>query len=394
MNLIAGLLRKNISAARIAGFVLSNFIGLAIIAGGIQFYTDARSLWTSDDSFIKSDYLVINKKVTASNLWKDGEKGFTQEEMADLKAQPWVRNIGEFWASDYKVWASVDGGGRGLSTMLFFESVPDSFVDAGGEDWFFKEGDNTVPVIISKDYLALYNFGFASSAGLPQMSESVLSGIPLSLTLTSDDGSRTRRIQGRIVGLSDRLNTILVPESFMQWSNSLLGRGRSSSPSRLVIDVSSPGDVAIKDYLSEHNLEVAGDKRNSSASYLLNLIVGIVVGVGSVITILSFFILLLSMSLLMEKNRDKLHSLLMLGYPLKDICRPYAFIVFISSLSACALSVICVILLRHFYEPALAGLGAAGGGWWQGAAVSVVLTLIIAIINLLSIIKKVRSSWR
>ena len=31
-----------------------------------------------------------------------------------------------------------------------------------------------VPVIISKDYLALYNFGFAGSAGLPQMSEGVM----------------------------------------------------------------------------------------------------------------------------------------------------------------------------------------------------------------------------
>ncbi len=394
MNLISGLLRKNISAARIAGFVLSNFIGLAIIAGGIQFYVDARSLWTADDSFIKSDYLVINKKVTASNLWKEGEKGFTQAEITELKEQPWVRGVGQFSASDYRVWASVDGGGRGLSTMLFFESVPDSFVDAGGDGWFFREGDNIVPVIISKDYLALYNFGFASSAGLPQMSESVLSGIPLSLTLTSDDGTRSRRMQGRVVGLSDRLNTILVPESFMQWSNSLFGRGGESSPSRLVVDVSSPGDVAIKDYLSAHNLEVAGDKRNSSASYLLNLVVGIVVGVGSVITILSFFILLLSMSLLMEKNRDKLHSLLMLGYRLKDVCRPYAVIVFVSSLSACALSVIGVILLRYFYEPALAGLGASDGGWWQGVAVSVILTLFITMINLLSIIRKVRTSWR
>ena len=67
MRLISKLLRKNTSGARIAGFILSNFIGLAIIGAGLQFYLDARSIWDSDDSFIKTDYLVVNKKVTSAN---------------------------------------------------------------------------------------------------------------------------------------------------------------------------------------------------------------------------------------------------------------------------------------------------------------------------------------
>lgn len=174
MSLISKLLRKNTSPARIAGFVVSNFIGLAIIVGGLQFYEDAGSLWTSDDSFIKTDYLVVNKKVTSSNTWGDSDSEFSQEEIADLRKQPWVRDVGEFSSTDYRVWASVDQGGRGMSTMMFFESIPDKFVDGAGSDWGFAEGDKVVPVIISKDYLALYNFGFAGSAGLPQMSEGVM----------------------------------------------------------------------------------------------------------------------------------------------------------------------------------------------------------------------------
>lgn len=275
MKLINRLLRKNTSPARIAGFVISNFIGLAIIVGGVQFYQDARSLWADDDSFIKSDYLVVNKKVTAANTWKDADSGFSEAEIADLKAQPWVRGVGEFMATDYKVWASVSAGGRGMSTMLFFESLPDEYVDAKGADWTFKPGDDVVPIIISKDYLALYNFGFAGSAGLPQMSESIMAGIPLRLVLTSDDGLRQKTLNARVTGFSNRLNTILVPRSFMEWSNAELGRGGAAAkPSRLVVDVSSPGDVAIKDYLSDHGLEVAGDKSGSSASFLLKLVVG------------------------------------------------------------------------------------------------------------------------
>ena len=59
MKMLTRLLRKNTSKARIVGFVLSNFIGLAIVTGALQFYLDARSIWESDDSFIRSDYLVI-----------------------------------------------------------------------------------------------------------------------------------------------------------------------------------------------------------------------------------------------------------------------------------------------------------------------------------------------
>ena len=392
--LISKLLRKNTSPARIAGFLLSNLIGLAIIVGGLQFYEDASSLFTSDDSFVKNDFLVVNKRVTSANTWERGSTDFNADEITDLKKQPWVRDVGEFSSAYYRVIASVDQWGRGMSTLLFFESIPDDFVDVASSDWGFHEGDETVPLIISKDYLTLYNFGFANSAGLPQMSESIMSGIPLRLTLTSDDGTRRKTLQGRIVGYSNRLNTILVPRTFMEWSNRELGNVKGTSPSRLIVDVSSPGDIAIKDYLDAHGLEVAGDKSGSSASYLLKVVVGIVLAVGVVITLLSFFILLLSMSLLMEKNRDKLHSLLMLGCPVKDVAAPYIRIVVVVSLIAYVCAVVCGELLRHSYIKALEGLGATTGGWWFAPAVGLALTLVMTGVNVWSVRKRVLSAFR
>ena len=59
---LSRLLRKNTSPARIAGFLVSNFLGLAIVLGALQFYSDANSIWSADDSFVKSDWLVINKE--------------------------------------------------------------------------------------------------------------------------------------------------------------------------------------------------------------------------------------------------------------------------------------------------------------------------------------------
>lgn len=393
MNIADRLLRKNTSPARIAGFVLSNFLGLAIILGGLQFYIDARSIWEDDDSFIRSDYMVINKRVTSENTFGSAT-GFSGVEREDIEKQPWVKRVAPFSTADYRVSASLMQQGRGLSTHMFFESIPGDFVDVPASQWRWREGDDEIPVIISKDYLTLYNFGFASSAGLPQMSEGLMSGIPLTLTLRSDDGMRSVQFHGRVAGYSNRLNTILVPQEFMDWSNARLGMGKEKDPSRLIIEVSSPGDVAIKDYMAAHDYEIAGDKSATSASFLLRVVVGIVLAIGVVITVLSFFILLLSISLLMEKNRDKLHSLLMLGYDVRTVGAPYRRIVILASAGALVIATGCVFILRAFYLPALKGLEAEPGSVWLMLAIGMALTVAIILFNLLSISRKVVLAWR
>ena len=54
-----------------------------------------------------------------------------------------------------------------LSTDMFFESVPDEFVDIKLDKWHFDESTHTIPIIIPRNYLNLYNFGFAQSRSLP-----------------------------------------------------------------------------------------------------------------------------------------------------------------------------------------------------------------------------------
>lgn len=394
MGIISKLLRKNTSPARLAGFALSNFIGLLIVAGAVMFYLDARGIWDDDDSFVNTDFLVVNKKVTsASTLGDRDATRFSSEEIASLKAQPWVRRVGEFSSSDFRVYASVNQGGRGMETALFFESVPDSFVDITGSDWRFEPGQATVPVMIPKDYLALYNFGFAGSAGLPQLSEQLLSGIPLKLYMRSEDGGRSMSMEGRIVGFSNRLNTVLVPDAFMQYANERLGDNNSVAPSRLIIDVSSPGDVAIAEYLKDHGLEVAGDKSGSSAAYLLKVVIGIVMAVGILITLLSVFVLMLSISLLMEKNRSVIHRLLMLGAPLREVGAPYIRMILAGSVVAWALSIASLVILRSLYVGALEGLGLSGDGLIWAISTGTVLALMVIVVNIVAVRRKVRGAW-
>lgn len=381
------------SPARIAGFIMSNFIGLAIILGALQFYMDSKSIWNAQDSFISNDYLVINKRVTSSNMLGAESSSFTDADIDDIKSQPWCREVGEFLSCDFNVSASVQNGERSMSTYMFFESIPDEFVDVPRSVWQYRSGSREVPIILSKDYLTLYNFGFATSVGLPQLSESVMTSIPLQLKLRSEDGMRTEEYVGRVAGFSSRLNTIIVPGDFIKEANSRLGTGADKGSSRLIVNVSSPGDVAISEYLEEKDYEVAGDKTSSSAAFMLRLIVGIVLTIGAIITLLSLFILMLSISLIMEKNRQTIHKLLMLGCPTGVVAKPYARLVVNATLVSALLAMCGVVVLRSSYIGAIVSLGAQPGALWLTPVVGVVLVSLIITVNLLLVRKRVCSSF-
>lgn len=393
-DIIRRLLRRNLSKTQLAGFILANIAGIAIIILGIQFYEDAKPLWNDEDSFIRKDYLVINKQVTAGNTWGTDSSRFSEEEMTDIAAQPWVRKVGKFTSADYRLYASLaQEGARKMSTYLFFESIPSEFIDVADDQWSYTPGDETVPIIISKDYLSLYNFGFAGTVGMPQLSETTISSVPLTIRVSPDNGLPETTFKGRIVGFSNRLNTILVPEEFMQWSNATFTANPPTQPSRLILDVSSPGDVRIKDYMEAHDYEIAGDKGNSTAAYLINVITAVILSVGIVITLLSFFILLLSISLLIQKNARKMHSLIMLGVDLRAIARPYIALVTAVNAISYLLSAGAMFLFRTLYLEQFRAMGVKASEPWTALIVGLVITALLTTFSIVSINRKVRASF-
>jgi hypothetical protein len=100
---------------------------------------------------------------------------------------------------------------------MFFESVPDKILDGAGDDWQWNEKEKFIPVVIPRDYLALYNFGFAGSRGLPQISENIVKTVKFKVSVRGK--GKNEIFTGRIVGFSDYLNTILVPQQFMDCEN-------------------------------------------------------------------------------------------------------------------------------------------------------------------------------
>lgn len=333
------LLRKHISIPQLAGFAVANLIGMFIILLSLQLYQDITPIFATNDSPFNEEYLVVSKRFTTvrSLLGKADRDAFTPEEIQELESQDFTENVAAFTTSGYRVgcYVSIEGV-PSMGTDMFFESVPDKYVDADHGVWQWSEGEEEVPIVLPRSYLAVYNFGFAKTRSLPKLDEQTISKIGLTLVLRGN--GLNERLKGRVVGFTNRLNTILVPQSFLAWSNARYAPSASLAPTRLILETPNPTDERIVRFITEHDYEIENNMLNQSkATYILKLIFGAIMLVGVLISALSFYILILSIYLLVTKNAYKIQNLLLLGYNARVVAVPY-------QLLAGSLNVVIVIL--------------------------------------------------
>ena len=392
-NIIWKLLRQHISKGQLIGFAIANLIGLTIVLLAVQFYRDVRPVFNDEESFISKDYLIITRAVTGAGAMMGSNGEFSDADIEDLEQQPWCRQVGKFLNSDFAIDAQLGvGSGHAMHTQFFFESIPDEFIDIDPGEWGFSTDKPVVPVVISRDYLSLYNFGFAATQGMPKISEGQAEMIPLEFTL-SGNGQR-KVMPGHIVGFSNRLNTVIVPQEFMEWANQYFGSGATQHPQRLIVEVNSPGDVKIEQYMDEHHYEVAGDKMSSSkANYFLTVISSIVIAVGIIISLLSFFVLMLSIYLLLQKNTRKLQDLLLLGYSPSEVSKPYILLVLGLNAVLLVLAILLMLLARTAYMDMIHAFGVSGAGIGVAILVGVLIMGAITAGNIHAIKSKVNSLW-
>lgn len=388
------LLRQHISVSQLAGFFLANLCGMIIVLLGIQFYRDVLPVFTQGDSFIKKDFVIVSKKVSTLGTLVGKSSTFSTGDIAEIEEQPFTKNVGSFLPSQFKVSAGMGMQGIRMSTDMFFESVPDEFVDVKLDKWTFDPASGIVPIIIPRNYLNLYNFGFAQSRNLPQLSEGVMGMVNLDIRIMGN--GQVKQLKGNIVGFSNRLNTILVPETFMSWANAAYGTGQKAEPSRLIVEVNNPTDERIAKFFQQKGYETEGNSLDAGkASWFLKVVIGIVLSVGLLISVLSFYILILSIYLLLQKNSTKLENLLLIGYSPARVARPYQLLTILLNLVVLVLGVVVVMLVRSLYLETVMNLypDAGSGSVLPAIVTGVIIFVGVSALNVVIIRRKINAIW-
>ena len=120
MKLVWKLLRSHISVPQFIGFFFANLFGMFIVLLGFQFYNDVLPVFTAQDSFMRSDFLILNKKVGTASAFSGHGHSFDSSEADDIARQEFTKKVGRFTSTEYKVDANMGIGGHAIIQAAFF----------------------------------------------------------------------------------------------------------------------------------------------------------------------------------------------------------------------------------------------------------------------------------
>ncbi len=385
------LQRKTLIPAQIAGYAATLLVGAAIVMLACQLYADLRPLLTQQTDVFRGHAITLSKNVGALQSFNKRGIYFSDKEIAELEAQPFVAQVARFTSSAFHSKASITFGGQGLYTDLFFEGVPDRYIDVSSDDWRWDSTSNFLPVIVPEDYLSLYNFGFAESQALPVLSKGTIEQVVFTVTL--DGNGHSRSFRSRIVGFSGKINTILAPEEFLAWANREFGSDETNPPSRLLVELADASDERIPRFMEEHNYNIKQDELESSKMvFFFRAAMAFLLAVALIIIALSVAFIIMSLNVIVQKNHDLFRNLHDIGYSPQQIARYYRRTVGIITAADMTLATVAALILRGVYVGKLSTMFTIEGSVWPIVIAAAVLTAALIIIYNYIILKTIRTT--
>jgi len=410
---------------------LGCLVGSCLIISAIQIYSDTRMF--TDKAIQASSFVTLNKKIEGGILLNltQQNKAFSTEEIERVKQLPGVVDIGGFSRNQFPVTVHIWPGGKvGLGAAaradLFFESIPNRFLDQLPDAWQWDSKELIVPIMVPKFYLDLWNFGLAPSRSeYPALSPDAASSMPIEIFIGDNPPTR---LLGRFVAFSKRINSVLVPASFLEWANSKFGgeeaetyffvwangtiegpplsfsqlRELNKDENTLVSPIEQPSEkIRLSDALKEgispagparlivrlensddqeffKSVESLGYETNREVTHQgwvhkgANLLTLVLTAIGSVLSLLSLATFSSSFRLLVLQSGESIRDLVLLGFSPTEISR--IFIVRFTAIFVpiWAISLLVIYMAKFFlvkYADAYGLFLEAGLGWptWGGA---------------------------
>ena len=387
------LQRKTLIPIQIIGYALTLFVGVLIVLITVQLYYDVQPLLSQQTDVLQKDVAVISKNISIFKTIKKNKLYFTKDELDELQEQDFVANVAKFNSATFKISAFTEASGEvpKFYTELFFESIPDQYLDAVSEDWIWDKEKGHIPIIIPESYLNLYNFGFAESQGLPVLSKNTIGQVQFNVRVTGNGD--TQVFTGSIVGFSNKINSILVPEHFLSWANTKFGKASQNKTSRILVQFSNPSDKGILAYFNENDYTINQDKLEfSKMLFFFKGVLLFVLIVALIIVILSIAFLLLSINLILQKNKNIFINLYNIGYNTKEISIFYQVVISITTVVSILLAIVSSLYFREFYLQKFEELfdysKQTSASWATGVGLLLVLLLTYNLI----LVRKVRKT--
>lgn len=297
--------------------MIGSFLGFTFLITSIHYLIRVNEFGEGEE-ILGDNTMIVQKKVTSFNSMNLAKTDFSEKEIKHIGEQSFTSAVEPILSNSFGVSLQTDSElVPYFRSDVFVQSIDQDFIKIKSDDWNWKEGDKFVPIVMPRDFLVMLNT-FASAKGIPQVSDDLAKSIGFKFTLYNDEGKEWQ--QAKIVGFTNEVSAILVPQSFMEYGNAKYPTKTPAKVTQLMLTVKENEFGKFEAFMRKRSMEskatsmVVG-KLKSVAGTLFTVLIAI-----SVITVfLAGLVLVQYAQLLISKNEYEIRTLLRIGYAPKVI---------------------------------------------------------------------------
>ena len=331
------------SAFLYVGLLLSFILVLTCI----QLYSNANALLgkkSSDSNY----WITMSKTINPDNIGRKELIGFNKTDIDELKSWKEVKSIYPVVSNDFKV--SADGGSFiPFYTDMYLEAVDNEAIDIKDLSEFVVK-DNTIPIVISREYLNLYNYGFALNQGLPQITEEFAKKIEVNINITLK--GKNLKYKGKLIGLSDRIHSVLVPKKFLDSINATQAytQAHKDINTRILVKVNDASDQDLIAKMTKKGYESKQESlRSAKIKGKLFLVLRAIAFIGIFIFILCVFMIVNFIKMQFLEKQEEVSIKYSLGYSPKKMVSSISRFFSINVALVLLISLILLSIAQYFF---------------------------------------------
>ena len=342
------LLFKNQDRRQLIIAVIGAFLGITFLITSMHYLIKVNEFGEGAE-ILGPNTIIVQKKVSNSSLLGLNKTDFTQQEIEKMKANSFIEDIKPVISNNFDVsFETADPMVPRFRSDVFIQTVDQDFLDVDLDNWTWKEGDEFVPIIMPRDFLVMLNT-FMSASGIPQVSDDIVMQIKCKFTLSNETSKEW--VDCRIIGFTNEVSSILVPEDFMEYGNTKYSDGSDQKITQIMISGKESEFGRVEEMLTERGLE---SRSSQMVVGRLKSIVGtlflVVLAISIIAVFVSGLVLIQYMQLLMSRNAYEVRTLLRIGYHPKEIIQRF-FIYFVKIFGVIAvIGLILFFVLKFFLD--------------------------------------------
>jgi hypothetical protein len=306
------LLFKNQDRKQLIIAMIGSFLGITFLITSIHFLIRVNEFGEGNE-ILGPNTIIVQKKVSTSSTLGLTSTTFSENEIKKIKAEKFIEEVKPVISNNFDISIQTDDPlVPYFRSDVFIQTVDPSFIDVETSDWTWKAGDTVVPIIMPRDFLVMLNT-FMSANNINQVSDELAKKIKFKFTLF--DEQKKEWINAQIIGFTNEVSAILVPESFMTYGNDKFSGGEEQKITQIMISGKENEFGKVEELLAKKGLE---SKNSQMVVGRLKSIIGtlllVVLGISVIAVFLSGLVMIQYLQLLISKNAYEVRTLLRIGY--------------------------------------------------------------------------------